>query len=690
MIPVPFEEKAVQETSFYIQEAMRFDSKWVLPYLFVLLFPLATAAQTDVADTIHALQSVEVVGVRQPQREVIEGQRLGGSELQRLNGGAVADALLYFGGAQLKDYGGVGGIKTIDIRSMGAQHVGIYYDGVELGNAQNGQIDLGQLSLDNVQEIALYNGQRSTLLQSASDFAHAGTVYIRTRQPQFANGKTSHLKTKLTGGSSGLLALSSHWEQRLSGRLSLALSLGWQCANGRYRFRYRRVTPDGQVAYDTTATRHNGDVRAERVEASLHGLLQRGFWTTKLYFYDTGRGIPGAIVNNVWRRGERQYDTNFFLQHRWQKEVSDRWTTQVLAKYAYYRTHYLDRDTTHLPVDNRYWQQEFYLSTANTLQLLPGWSVSGSYDLRWNKLRADSYHFAFPTRLTHYAAMATALRLGRVELQGSCTGVFVSDRVRRGTSAHLHAFMPALFVSFHPFSRPDFSLHGFAKRSFRMPTFNDLYYTEIGNALLQPEQTNQYDVGWQYDHATLGRFWRTMSIRVDGYYNTVHDKIVAYPKGQQFRWTMLNLGRVHIWGTDVLASASITPATGWSMTLRGQYTWQMARDVSSPSTPYYRHQVAYIPRHSGSITASVQWGAWGMDYSFIYAGKRWNAQENTKRNEMQPWYTHDMALRYEFRLRKGQGRASLEINNLLNQRYEVIQNYPMPGTNVRIGMEIIW
>ena len=27
----------------------------------------------------------------------------------------------------------------------------------------------------------------------------------------------------------------------------------------------------------------------------------------------------------------------------------------IMAKYAYYRTHYLDRDTTHLPVDNRYW-----------------------------------------------------------------------------------------------------------------------------------------------------------------------------------------------------------------------------------------------------------------------------------------------------------------------------------------------
>ena len=80
-----------------------------------------------------------------------------------------------------------------------------------------------------------------------------------------------------------------------------------------------------------------------------------------------------------------------------------------------------------------------------------------------------------------------------------------------------------------------------------------------------------------------------------------------------------------------------------------------------------------------------------MDYSFIYAGKRWNAQENTPRNEMQPWYTHDVALRYAFSLLGRYAcRVSLEVNNLLNQQYEVIQNYPMPGTNVRLGWEMIW
>ena len=67
-------------------------------------------------------------------------QKLSGKELQNLNSHTVADALRYFSGVQLKDYGGVGGIKTVNIRSMGTNHMGVFYDGIELSNAQNGQV----------------------------------------------------------------------------------------------------------------------------------------------------------------------------------------------------------------------------------------------------------------------------------------------------------------------------------------------------------------------------------------------------------------------------------------------------------------------------------------------------------------------------------------------------------------------
>ena len=124
----------------------------------------------------------------------------------------------------MKDYGGVGGIKTVNIRSMGTNHTGVVYDGVELGNAQNGQVDLGQFSLDNIDGISLYNGQKSEILQPAKDFGSAGSIYIRTRTPEFNGGETYHLRATLRAGSFDLLNPSALLELKLSDKVNASLS----------------------------------------------------------------------------------------------------------------------------------------------------------------------------------------------------------------------------------------------------------------------------------------------------------------------------------------------------------------------------------------------------------------------------------------------------------------------------------
>ena len=647
-------------------------------------------AQHRLTGRMDSMQHVSevVVTSKLTFREVIPSQKLNGEELERLSAQSVADALRYFSGVQLKDYGGVGGVKTVDVRAMGTNHLAVSYDGIVLGNAQNGQIDLGQFSLDNVEEVTLYNGQKSAIFQPASDFASASSVYIRTRTPRFEVGKNQNLKAKLKYGASDLLRVSTLYEQRFSPDLSLGVNGEWMTASGKYHFRYRRKNLDGTTAWDTTAVRQNGDIHAERLEANLHGLLTQGAWQLKGYVYNSARGIPGAIVNNVWQRGERQQDLNTFVQGHMQKSVGERFSTQWLMKYAYYDTHYVNRDTTRLPVDNRYKQQEYYLSTSNVVELLPGWSASMSYDLRWNHLSADTYRFAFPTRWTHMLSAATAVDYRHVKVQGSVVGTWINDHRRDQTETkHVSRLTPALFANVYPLRRGKWlSLRAYVKQSFRMPTFNDLYYTEIGNANLRPERATQYDVGLVLSrHFTSGRITH-VSLHADAYYNKVHDKIIAYPKGQQFRWTMLNLGKVDIRGLDVVASISGSVCRDMIATLRAQYTFQRAIDVTDSRKPYYRDQIPYIPRHSGSLILGLDWRRLSVNYSFLYTGERWNEQENTAYNHMQPWYTSDLSARYKWNVGRHELAVFAELNNLLNQQYDIILNYPMPGRNAAVGL----
>lgn len=660
--------------------------RFLYTFLLCTLFSFLSSRAEERNDTVISQSLEELVVTAKPTpNEIIPAQILSGEELKKLSSNSVADALRYFAGIQVKDYGGVGGLKTVNVRSMGTHHVGVAYDGVQLGNAQNGQIDLGQFSLDNIESISLYNGQKSAILQPARDFGSAATVYLKTREPKFSGNKKVNVRFTYRGGSFDLINPSAVLDFKLSKRVNLSVSGEWLKSSGRYKFRYKRVNATGEVAYDTTAIRQNGDINAGRAEVSINGFLNTGEWHGKGYFYYGDRGIPGAIVNNVWRRGERVTDCNYFFQGRYSGYFG-KFSTLNNMKFAHYFTHYVNNDDRQLKIDNRYRQFEFYLSTANQYEIFPWWLTSLSYDFMLNRMTADLYDFVSPTRYSNYLSAATSFDFNRFKAQASLLTTFIADRFANGENASSKSVVtPAVYISGNPLNNTDFSLRAFFKKSFRMPTFNDLYYADMGNSRLEPERVTQYNLGAVYSHVANGII-NAANVSVDGYFNNVKNKIVAYPKGQQFRWTMLNLGKVHINGVDISALLTLNPLKDLFLTLRGQYTFQKAIDVTSPSDSYYRNQIPYVPRHSGSAIVNLSWTSWNLNYSFIYVGERYNQQENIIYNYTQPWYTSDLSLSKDFQFGKLGMRVLLEINNLFSQDYDVIINYPMPKRNYRVTL----
>ena len=247
---------------------------------------------------------------------------------------------------------------------------------------------------------------------------------------------------------------------------------------------------------------------------------------------------------------------------------------------------------------------------------------------------------------------------------------------------------PAFFGSFKVLKNHDLSVRAFYKRMFRMPTFNDLYYTDMGNAFLKPGYAEQFNVGLKYTrNFEKSPFMRMLDVSVDAYYNKITDKIIAYPKGQQFRWTMLNLGEVEIKGVDAVLNTQFSLGK-LEVTTKFQYTYQEAIDVTDPADTYYRDQIPYIPWHSGSAILALFYKGWGLNYSFIYTGQRYNQQENIPRNHTQPWYTSDLSLQKTFKIRTRTLKATAEVNNLFGQDYDVVLNYPMPKTNFRFVVSV--
>lgn len=631
------------------------------------------------------------------KHEIVPSQTLNGEELERMSALSVSDALRYFSGMQVKDYGGIGGLKTVNVRSMGSQHVGVFFDGIQIGNAQNGTVDLGRFSLDNMEMISLYNGQKSDVFQTAKDFASASAVYFATRRPVFEDGKAHNVRFKIKTGSFDLFNSSALWEAKLNEMLSSSANVEVMNTSGKYRFTYARNS------YDTTEVRQNGDVFMVRGELSLFGRIKNGDWQTKAYIYGSTRGVPGSISKNDYETSllneSRQTDRNFFVQASLRQDITKFYSYKVNAKYANDFMHYwVPRETTLNYTNSRYWQQELYGSLSNMFTVTRFWSINAAADLQWSKLNArgsDAFneHFIKPRRLTFLGALATSLRLRKLSVQGSVLYTHVNDTSAKGvkTAGNRNIFTPTGIISYTPWDNIDLSFRAFYKRIFRLPTFNDLYYEALGNRSLKPEYTTQYNVGAEYTKVMREGFLRSLNASVDFYYNEVKDKIIAMPGKNLLEWMMLNLGYVEIRGVDVAVNTLMSFGEMF-VNSRLTYTYQKAQNFTDEENyinTAYGDQIPYTPWHSGSLILSFRYRTWDLNYSFIYTGERYALDNNTAENYLQPWYTHDLSLYKTFNLRNVKLKAGVEVNNIFNQQYEVIVMYPMPGTNFKINLTLV-
>ncbi|MFD1258916.1 TonB-dependent receptor plug domain-containing protein [Mucilaginibacter terrae] len=630
---------------------------------------------TDTAK-IHRLQQVQIwSGFNTlPASSPTPAQVLKGAALERLNNLSVADAIRYLSGAQLKDYGGTGGLKTVDVRSLGSSQVAVFYDGVQLGNAQNGQVDLGKFSLDNIGAIELYNAQKSTIFQPARGLAAGSSVYLTAKRPVFMPGITNQFKAAFRAGSMSLINPSVLWNHQISTHTYSTVNTEYTRSNGQYRFRYTNGF------YDTTANRNNGDINALRLEAGINGQLRdSSTWWVKAYLYNSERGLPGAIVANKFDYNQREWDRNVFIQWGYAKQGKF-YSLMAHAKYANDYMRYVDPEivTTNGFSDSRYHQQEVYASIVNQFTISSFWNIAASVDYVRNAMQSDIYRFTYPTRNTLLSALATQLKWERLNIQANLLGTFATESTQLFKPApNRTKYTPAVMASWQPFNNTAFRLRGFYKGIYRLPTFNELYYTYVGTANLRPEYSRQYDAGFTYQMLNPGKVLKQISIQTDVYYNQVDDKIIAVPGQNLRRWTMENISRVSIKGFETNIQTGWQLSPGMFLNSGISYTYQQAYNVTTGSA--FNQQIPYAPKNSGSVLAGVLWKQVSINYSFIYTGERYNQKVSIPANYVEPWYTHDASVIWQIAYYRHQLKLGMDVNNLFNQYYDVITNFPMPG-----------
>jgi outer membrane receptor protein involved in Fe transport len=231
-------------------------------------------------------------------------------------------------------------------------------------------------------------------------------------------------------------------------------------------------------------------------------------------------------------------------------------------------------------------------------------------------------------------------------------------------------------------------LRASAKNLFRLPTFDDLYYTLVGNTALRPEKVNQWNAGFTWLMMPRNTS-SSISLTADGYYNAVRDKILAVPRQNLFQWSMQNIGRVRIFGIDANLQMQTKRLSGWAFSGQVNYSFQDAQDRTDANSPTFKQQLPYTPKHSGSVVGAVVKGAWSFGYNVVLSSFRYRAGEQLPTNLVKEWATQDASIGYRGNWgRKANFFLRGEVNNIFNRQYEIIRYYPMPGINYRLSVTV--
>lgn len=646
----------------------------------------------------------------------------------------------------LVDYGSPSGVKSVSLRGLGSASTSIYIDGLKATNAQNGQPDLGFIDLGSFSSMTIDYAQNS--------------VSLTTAAPTFGPGRKASAFARFSGGSFGTFCPSAGAAFDLGGNWSAKASASWFRTKGNYEY------ADGLF-------RTNNDIARTRAGLDLFKGMDSGRLHIKAVLHDSERGTPGA--SNYPDLTSRQKDRNGFAQANLDRRFSDLYRLNLAAKVSADNQVY-----SYSTSDYTYSLREVQLGSSHIFRLTDWLRASAAAAYSFNSLSSTVRLIPQNPESGDWNAdmQETGAVIGSAIGSGPSTGIGTrsgsgydgledsGDQVQDAGSARRSSFQGAATASIHwrkleadlallynawldggPAAKEAIrkrrdclspsisfrieaseSLHivGFARRAFRTPTFNELYYPGSGNTGLNPEDAVLTDIGIEYSRS-IGA-WK-VSAKADAFHYSLKDKIVFSPDPSDptgFIWLPYNIGKVRDNGADLSVLAK--KETGKLRTsLAAKYSLQDAVDRTSGSASFGQ-RVPYISKHSFSADASFRLSDFHLSVCWASRGERmdsYGVQEGWNAMDVRFGKTFGLGS-YGKRTRNGGPSGSSDggatvaglgnggtvgadpgigwsaragdrgrsidlfviVSNLLDERYEIIRYYPVPGRSITVGISI--
>ena len=541
------------------------------------------------------------------------------------------------------------GLITVSVRGTGTSHIVPIWNGISLMSSMNGVTDLQLFPVFFLDEVQLIKGGSSTLFGSGN---------LGGRIEMNSNTNNSSDATVLLGANS---------MNNLSTGLKINLQSKNKKLNSATKFYYKNAKNNYAIPQTKPKfiVKNSPYSQLSALQSFAYQINNKTKLKSNIWWIQNKRELPLSLFATQDLSNQTDESLRAVLSL---KKLHKHSSTQL--KSAFVTEHILYYVANELKGNNLAYNTVFevehinYINNNNVIGLLANHSYYSSktlnYDFLIHQNRVSINAFYKYHSKNKKLLLNTAIKQELID--DELVPIIPSVAVQ-------YQFKHILFTTNH-------------SRSFRYPTFNDLYWNPGGNVNLKPEKGWTNDIGIKI--ITNHKKRVQLSISSQLFSNIADNWIKWVPNGQ----TSKAENNLKVWARGIESNIDIQTkiSTNHALNLNISITKQKTTHIASYNNQEYiiGKQLIFTPMELGSI--SLKWLV--KKYEFMiqnnYTGLRFTTATNTK--FLDAFSLTNLHINKAFQFNKYQVKLQFSANNLFNTKYELYPSRTLPGSNFQLNI----
>jgi len=566
----------------------------------------------------------------------------------------LSELLTQYSGLTIRSYG-VAGLSTVSFRGAGSSQSAIMWEGFNLQSPMNGTADLNAIPVSFIDDVSLQYGAGSSLFGGG---AIGGSVQLNSETAQFIDNP---------------FGVSLHQQAGSFGKWYTGLNLS--SSGDKYAVKVRGFIQDAENDFSFHNRFSQQEEKMANAGANRKGLLfepsvklnDKSDISLKYWVQDNEVEIPKTAGQGT-ETDDIQKDRFHRAALTYNRETGGKGKIKARTAWLNHKLTY----NQNIPSTSNSW-----ISEIQTDHLLNQVRLQVGAKHIFETAEVSSYGGLEPTRnQTALFLLAKKVFLERVEVSASAREVLVDGETT--------PFVPSVGVNYMAF--PWYSIKAKVARSFRMPTFNDLYWssgTDGGNPDLKPEKGLNIELG----HVLTLR--DNLSAELTVYSNYI-DNWIQWQPNSSGNWRPVNVLEAWLRGVEFSGDYSHRLSSIIKVYANVQYSYTKATNEKIESTgnpSELGKELIYVPNHTAAANVSVSYKKLKLAINQTFTGEQFTTSDNSQRWVLDSYTLTAVGLSYIKSLSNHVFDISVRVNNVFDKEYEVRSSYPMPGRNYNLSLK---